>query len=123
MTSREQALAEVNAGDIIFGVGTGGQPKLLLVYMVHEDGLSARHITTQTNYRFDPNGKTRVYADGGQVTIVSTARLDAERFKVAIGLDRKAAGRPEYPDTILTPAEIELMVTHRSFFEAHLLPA
>ena len=38
MTSREQALAEVNAGDIIFGVGTGGQPKLLLVYRVHEEG-------------------------------------------------------------------------------------
>ena len=122
MSSREQSLADVKAGDVVFGVGTGGQPKLLLIYKVHDDGFSGRHITTQTTYRFGRDGRTRVYADGGQVTIVSTARLAAEQYETAVGLDLKFVARPEYPDTILTPKEIELMVTHRKFFEAHPLP-
>ncbi len=122
MSSRDQALSAVRVGDIIFGLGAGGQEKLLLVYEVDQDGVSARHVTTQMSFRFGRDGKTAVDADGGFVTIVSTARLPPEMYGVALGLDRKWAGRPDYPDTILSKAEIELLLKYAAFFRAHPLP-
>jgi hypothetical protein len=122
MSSRVQALNAVKVDDVIFGLGAGGQDKLLLVYKADRSGFSARHVTTQMTFRFGRNGKTRVYADGGYITIVSTAQLPQEMYDVALGLDRKFAARPEYPDTKLSQAEIQLLLTHDKFFKARLLP-
>lgn len=122
MPSRAQALNAVKVGDVIFGLGAGGQDKLLLVYKADKAGFSARHVTTQMTFRFGRDGKTRVYADGGFINIVSTARLPPDMHEVALGLDRKWAARPEYPDTILSKAEIQLLLTHKDFFKSHLLP-
>ncbi|MBE0580999.1 hypothetical protein [Devosia sp.] len=123
MSFRDQALSAVRVGDVIFGLGAGGQEKLLLVYEVDQSGFLARHVTTQMSFRFGRDGKTSVNADGGFVTIVSTARLPQEMYEVALGLDRKWAARPEYPDTVLSKAEIELLLKHAAFFGAHpLLP-
>jgi hypothetical protein len=123
MSLRAQAPDALKAGDLIFGLGAGGQEKLLLVYRVDHQGFSARHVTTQMNFRFGRDGRTRVYADGGYITIVSTARLPPELHEVALELDRKFAARPEYPDSVLTKAEIHLLLTHKKHFDANLLPA
>ena len=122
MSTRLQALSAVTVGDVIFGLGAGGQDKLLLVYEVDHSGFSARHITTQMAFKFGRDGKTRGNAKDGYVTIVSTAKLTSDMYEVALGLDRKFAARPEYPDGILTKAEIQLLLTHKRFFEARLLP-
>jgi len=123
MSSREQALNAVRVGDLIFGLGAGGQDKLLLVYKVDQSGFSARHVTTQMTFRFGRDGKTRVYADGGQVAIVSTAMLPPELHEVALGLDHKMGTAKEYPDAVLSEAEIQLLLTHAKFFKANLLPS
>ncbi|KKC33711.1 hypothetical protein WH91_07015 [Devosia psychrophila] len=117
-----QALSVVKVDDVIFGLGAGGQDKLLLVYEVDDNGFSARHITTQMTFKFGRDGKTWGNATDGYVTIVSTAKLTPDMYEVALGLDRKFAARPEYPDGILTKAEIQLLLTHKRFFEARLLP-
>ena len=122
MSSRDQALGELRVGDVIFGVGAGGQEKLLLVFEVGQKGFSARHVTTQMPFSFGRDGKTRVDADGGFVTIVSTARLPPEMHEVALGLDRKWAARPDYPDTVLSKAEIDLLLKYAAFFRANPLP-
>ena len=122
MSPRAQALNGVTVGDVIFGMGAGGQEKLLLVYEADQSGFSARHVTTQITFRFGRDGKTRVYADGGYITIVSTARLTPEMLDAALGLDRKCAARPEYPDSKLNTAEMQLLLTHVAFFKANLLP-
>ncbi|MDB5530566.1 MAG: hypothetical protein JWR51_3669 [Devosia sp.] len=122
MPTITQVLDAVRVGDVIFGLGASGQEKLLLVYKTDLRGFSARHVTTQVKLRFNPDGKTHVYADGGYVTIVSIAPLPAEMHDVALGLDLKSAARPEYPDSILSKAEIELLLTYPKFFKARLLP-
>lgn len=121
MSRRAQALEAIKVGDLIFGLGAGGQDKLLLVSKVDADGFSARHVTTQMLYRFNRDGRTRVYADGGYVTIVSTTPLPADLYEVALGLDRKFAARPEYPDSILSQAEIDLLLAYKEHFNANLL--
>lgn len=120
--SRERALGSVKVGDLIFGRGAGGQDKLLLVYEADPSGFSARHVTTQVIYRFDTDGVSETDADGGYVTIVSLAGLPPALREVALGLDRKFAGEPEYPDTILTDAEINLLLNCARYFEADMLP-
>ena len=122
MPSRAEALNAVKVGDVIFGLGASGQDRLLLVYRADNDSFSARHITTQATFRFGRDGRTRVYANGGYITIVSTAKLPQEAYEVALGLDRKCAAQPEYPDSILSKAEIQLLLTHVKFFQAHPLP-
>lgn len=122
MPLRAKALEAVKVGDLVFGLGAGDQEKLLLVYRVDRQGFSARHVTTQMNWRFNRDGRTKVYADGGYVTIVSTAPLPPELHAVAIGLDRKFAGRPDYPDSVLTKEEIDLLLTYKKHFYADLLP-
>lgn len=122
MRSKEQALNDVKAGDVIFGLGAGGQDKMLLVYKADQSGFSARHITTQMTFRFGRDGRTRLYADGGYVTIVSTAALPPEQLQVALGLDRKMGSDTEYPQTKLTKAEIDLLLTHVEYFKSRPLP-
>lgn len=122
MSARAQALDEVKVGDVIFGIAEGGQPKLLLVYEADEEGFSARHVTSQTSARFGRDGKSLWAPDDGSCVIVSTARLPPDMYRTALGLDRKWAAKPEYPNSILSPAEIKLMTSHRAFFEAHRLP-
>ena len=122
MSRRAQAMDAIKVGDLVFGLGAGDQDKLLLVYKVEDEGFSARHVTTQMVYRFSRDGKTRVYSDGGFVTIVSTARLPPSLVAVALGLDRKFAARPEYPESVLTKAEIELLLTYKAYFSDDLLP-
>jgi len=122
MISRAQALGLVNVGDIVFGHGAGGQDKLLLVYKTDIEGFSARHVTTQIKYRFNRSGMTRIYADGGFVKIVSTAQLPPDQLQIALELDRKMGSGVEYPDTKLSQAEIQFLLTYVAFFEAHRLP-
>ncbi len=122
MSSRANALNAVKVGDVIFGVGASGQDKLLLVYRADPSSFSARHVTTQMTFRFDRGGKTELYADGGYVTIVSTATLPPEMYDVAIGLDRKMGTAKEYPEAVLSKAEIQLLLTHGAFFTSHQLP-
>jgi len=123
MSSRQQALAAIKAGDVIFGLGAGGQEKLLLVYQVDEDGFSARHVTTQMSFRFGRDGRTRLHGDGGQCTVISTAALPPEAHEVVIGLDRKMRTGQADPDFVLSQAEIELLVTHAGFFQSNVLAA
>lgn len=122
MTSRTQALDAVTSGDLIFGIAAGGQEKLLLVYDADEDGFWARHITSQTTVRFGRDGESRWVEGGGSCTVISTAALPPEEYEVAIGLDRKMRTAKEYPDAVLTSAEIRLILTHAEFFKASLLP-
>lgn len=122
MSSAEQALKAVKVGDVIFGIAAGGQEKLLLVYETHGDGFWARHVTSQTKVRFGRDGQSRWAEGGGSCTIVSTAQLPPDMHQVALGLDRKWSAQPEYPDSILTKAEIQLLLNHDKFFKAHLLP-
>jgi len=122
MSSRIEALRAIQVGDLVFGLGAGGQEKLLLVYRADPSGFSARHVTTQMKFRFDRNGMTQIYSDGGYVKIVSTAALPADKRRVGIELDRKMGSNLEYPDTKLNEAEIRFLQTYRAFFESHLLP-
>jgi hypothetical protein len=122
MTSRQQALRAVTVGDVIFGIGAGGQEKLLLVYEADQEGFSARHVTTQMTFRFDRDGRSHPYADGGQCTIASTAALPPEAHEATVGLDRKIRTGKEHPDFMLSQAEIQLLLTHGEFFKARLLP-
>jgi hypothetical protein len=123
MSSAErQALRHVQVGDIIFGIAAGGQEKLLLVHEADDDGFSARHILSQTRVRFGRDGESRWAEGGGSCTIVSTAKLPPDMYAVALGLDRKWASRPEYPDSILTKGEVQLVLNHDKYFKAHLLP-
>lgn len=122
MPTVTQVLDSVRVGDVIFGLGAGGQEKLLLVHKTDADGFSARHVTTQIKFRFNREGRTSVDADGGYVTVVSIARLPDDLHEAAIGLDRKSAAQPRYPDSILSSAEIHLLLTHAKIFKAQLLP-
>jgi len=106
---------------LIYGIAEGGQPKLLLVYEADEESFSARHVTSQTSARFGRDGKSRWTPDGGSCVIVSTARLPPEMYETALGLDRKWAARPEYPDSVLSQSEIKLMTSYRAFFEGRPL--
>lgn len=91
-----------------------------MVYEADDEGFSARHVTSQTSARFGRDGESRLAPDGGSCVIVSTARLPSELYETA--LDRKWAAKPEYPDSVLSRAEIKLMTTYRAFFEANRLP-
>lgn len=122
VSDAEQTLRDVKAGDIIFGVAAGGQEKLLFVYEADEGGFSARHITSQMRARFGRDGESSWAEGGGSCTIVSTAKLPPDMFAIALGLDRKFAARPEYPDSILTKDEIYLILNYDKFFKAHVLP-
>ena len=116
------ALEDVRVGDVIFGIAEGGQEKLLFVYEADGNGFSARHVTSQMRVRFGLDGESRWAEGGGSCTIVSTAKLPPDMIAIALGLDRKFAARPEYPDTILTKDEIHLILNHDKFFKAHVLP-
>ncbi len=122
MMTRDQALAAVKVGDIIYGIAAEQKPKLLLVYEADEAGFSARHITSQTIAKFGRDGEAWWTPDGGNCTIVSTAALPPEQYQVAFALDRRMGTKPEYPDSRLTEDEIQLILKHDEFFEQRLLP-
>ena len=122
MSSALQVLRDVKVGDIIFGIAAGGQEKLLLVYDADEDDFWARHITSQTKAKFGRSGESLWVEGGGSCTIVSTTKLPPDLYETAVGLARKFAARPEYPDSILSKDEIQLVLHHDKFFKAHLLP-
>jgi hypothetical protein len=121
-SARAAALNGVRPGDVIFGLGAGGQEKLLLVYEVDRDSIRARHVTTQVKLKFDRNGHTGPLPGGGDCTIVSIAPLSPERYQVAIGLDRRARTEMDQPQFILSKSEIELILTKGDFYKAHPLP-
>jgi len=121
-SARERALDGVKAGDMIFGMGAGGQEKLLLVYKVDRDNIFTRHVTTQVKLKFDRSGKTGPAPGGGHCTIVSVAPLPPEEHAVAIGLDRKMRTGKECPDFVLTKEEIQLILTKGDFYKARPLP-
>jgi len=121
-SAREQALSAVKVGDVIFGLGAGGQEKLLLVYKVDQNGIFARHVTTQMELRFDRTGRTEPLPDGGHCTILSIAALPVADHEVAIGLDRKMRTGKEYPDFVLSKAEVQLLLAKGDFYRAHPLP-
>ena len=121
-SARKNALDAIKVGDVVYGVSGGGNEKLLLVYEVNDDGFSARHITSKSWAEFDRNGHSKPIASGGSCTIVSIAALPAEEYKVALGLDLKMRTGKEYPDFVLSRAEIQLILTYGDFFRAHPLP-
>lgn len=122
VSSRVSGVDKVQVGDIIFGIAAGGQEKLLLVYAIEEDAFWARHVTSQTTAKFSRDGESLWVEGGGACTIVSTAKLPPDLHATALGLDRKFAARPEYPDSILSKEEVRLVLTHDKFFKAYLLP-
>ncbi|WP_449396508.1 hypothetical protein [Devosia riboflavina] len=122
MSSREQALNAIAVGDLIYGLREDGRPDLLLVYIVDDVGFLARNIFNRASIRFGWDGDGRRLGDDLGCTIVSTASLPPEQHQVAIGLDRRMASNPEYPDSRLTEDEIRLVLDHHEFFEARLLP-
>ena len=121
MMPRSQALAAIVVGDLIYGLRDDGRTDLLLVYEA-DTTLSARNVPNQATYKFGRDGEGRRIQDGRACTIVSTAVLPPEEYRVAIGLDRRMGSNPEYPDTRLTEDEVQLILTYDKFFEKHLLP-
>lgn len=122
MSSRAQALKAISAGDLIFGLRGNGRPDLLLVDSVDDVAFLAHNIFNRAHFGFGWDGEGRRVEDDQACTIVSTAELPPEQRQVAIGLDRRMASNPEYPDSRLTKDEIRLVLDHDEFFEAHLLP-
>jgi hypothetical protein len=106
---------------VIYGIGEGGQRKLLLVYQVDQTRILARHVTTQMKMEFDRQGNSR-RTEEGSCRIVSTAALPTRDHAVTLGLDLKMRTGKEHPDFVLTKAEVDLLLTVDDFFNAHLLP-
>ena len=122
MSARELALRAVKVGDVIFAIAGGGQEKLMLVYEADDRSIFARHVTTGSKVRFGRNGKTTLVPGGGRCAIVSVAALPPGDYDTVIGLDRKMRTGEEYPDFVLSSAEIQLLLTCDKFFKAHPLP-
>jgi hypothetical protein len=121
-SERARALNAVKAGDVIYGIASGRQQKILFVYRADQDHIFARHITSQTKVKFRRDGTSEKTWDGGSCTIVSTAALPAKDHQVAEGLDRKMRTAKELSDLRLSDAEIDLLVNVHEYFKAHLLP-
>lgn len=121
-SERQRALAAVAVGDVIYGVSGNGNEKLLLVVETNETGFRARHITSGSWAEFDRNGDARPIGTGESCRIASTAALPDEDHKVAIGLDHKMRTGKDYPDFVMSKAEIKLVLTYGEFFKAHPLP-
>ncbi len=120
--TRRDLLSVLKPGDVIFGVAAGGQEKLLLVTAADPTTFRARHVTSQTEVEFDRDGRSRYVEGGGSCTIVSTAALSPQDHATAIGLDRKMRTGKDYPDFVLSPAEIQLILSYAAFFRARPLP-
>jgi hypothetical protein len=68
-SARRQALNAVKAGDVICGIVSGRQQKILFVYRADGDHIFARHITSQAVVEFGRDGKSRRVPNGGSCTI------------------------------------------------------
>lgn len=122
MLSRAEALQAITVGDLIFGLRDDGWTDMLLVCSADATTILARNVLNRTTISFGRDGEGSRVEDGRACTIVSTARLPAEQYQVAIGLDRRMGSNPEYPDTRLTEEEIKLILSYEEFFETRLLP-
>lgn len=120
--SRQESLNAVRPGDVIFGVGAGGQEKLMLVYAATPSSISARHVTTQIKIEFSRDGRSTWCEGGGSCTIHSVAQLPREQLDAALGLDRKMRSGRQLTDLKLSKAEVELLLIHSDFFKARPLP-
>lgn len=121
-TARQKALKSVNAGDVIFGVGAGGQPKLMFVIEGDDRQFSTRHITTGIEIEFGRDGTARQVPDGGSCTIISIAALPAKWHKVAVGLDHKMRNGEKPEDFKLSEDEIQLLLMKDDYYRARPLP-
>lgn len=121
-TERQRALKAVQAGDVIFGVGAGGQPKLMIVRKADDFRIWTRHVTTGVEVEFGRDGKSLRVPDGGSCEIISTAPLPAKWHKVAVGLDHKMNFAEESADHRLSKDEIELLLWKDDFFKSRALP-
>lgn len=122
ISARSRALNSIRVGDVIYGIASGGQQKILLVYEADPVRILARHITSQAVVEFGRDGKSRRVPNGGSCTITSTTSLPPEDYDIAVGLDRKMRNAREHPDFMLSKREMQLILTAHSFFEAHPLP-
>lgn len=122
MSSKAQALAAIQVGDLLLGIRDDARADLLLVYRTEDDAFWARNVPNQATYKFGRDGTGRRLEDGRSCTIVSIKALPPNMHEAAIGLDRKWAAKPEYPDTILSKAQIQLLLTYEEFFKADVLP-
>jgi hypothetical protein len=120
--ARQQALAAIKVGDVIFGISAGGRGRLLLVYETTQDEFFARHVPSKARAKFGRDGLSRWCQGGGHCTIVSTAALPQEQYDVVIGLDRKRQRAGADVDQRLSKAEIQLLLTVDDFFKARPLP-
>ena len=122
MSARRVALEAIAAGDVIFGLGEGGQEKLLFVLAADDRRILARHVTTQVELEFRRDGRSLPTWDGGVCTITSTARLAATDIDTVVGLDRKMRTGKEFGDFFLSEAEVQLLLSVKAFFKANPLP-
>ena len=122
MSARAQALRSVKVGDLVFGLGPGGQKMLLLVYDADDTSFLARNVTTQLAFKFGRDGNAPGLVNRETCLIISTAKLPPDMHDVAVGLDRKCGSKIEYPGTVLSQAEIQLLLTDSEFFMARPLP-
>lgn len=121
-SARKMALEAVKVGDVIFGVGAGGQEKLMLVYQADRQSIFARHVTSQTKVEFGRDGRSRRVPDRGSCTIVSIAPLSPADYEIAIGLDRKMRTAKKYPDAVVSHAEVDFLLRHDKFYKDNPLP-
>lgn len=119
--SRQEILGAIEPGDVIFGVGAGGQEKLMLVYAATPSSISARHVTTQIRVEFSRDGRSIWCEGGGSCTIISAAPLPPKQRDVVVGLDRKMRSA-QLRELRLSKAEVQLLLTHHDFFKARPIP-
>lgn len=120
--TRNEVLAAIKEGDVIYGVSAGGQEKLLLVDRTTPQTIFARHVTTQTRVEFRRNGQSKWCEGGGSCAIVSVAPLPADQHAVVVSLDHKLRTAVELTDLRLSQAEIRLLTTKGEFYRSHPLP-
>jgi hypothetical protein len=120
-SSRKRKLKAVEPGDVVFGFGAGGQPKLLLVVKATKAKIVARHVTSQLTFEFDRDGRTGKMKGGGSVEIASVRPLPRDAYGIVLGLDRKMR-LGQFPDGfLLSQDERKLLLRMDEYFMARPL--
>ncbi len=91
-----------------------------MVYEAVAETFWTRHVTSQTTARFGRDGKS----SGGRWWIMHH-RLDGPLHRRCVPLRSDwiaSSRRPDYPDSIMSKAEVQLVLTHDKFFKQRLLP-